>query len=792
MLKTPRYVAFGLLCLAIIGCGQAPPTPPAPVKPPVALTPTPPTDAADTKPAPAQNTAVATPPVTPTPVAEAKSKSAASFPEAKFLGEDVVALVVVHPRRLSESALYKKLGAAGLLKDFEEQIAQFNVKPELIERATLVIDQTLVNKAAGSAGLEVPEGDAPPAEVTGLDVRNHLKQVGLAMHNYHDTYFRFPRADGDGEGTKTGLSWRVHVLPYIGEAELYDEFHHDEPWDSEHNKTLIAKMPALYEGPNMNEPGKTSLHVFVGEKTPFHGDKGLGLREFTDGSSNTILAVMAGDDTADIWTKPGGLTFDAAAPKKALGNVGKKVQILLADGSVHKVSMEIPDEDFANLVQLADGNPVPLSAFVEPPDSGPVPTVILSLVNGVDRQTIIDTVASGAEEEAYEGQTLHKNDSTAVCFFDDKTALLGSAEAVKKLIDAGKAGGASDLSVVRHIAADADFAVAIDLKPQTSLLEQAAQLNPVLSMLQQINGVSLQVNVTGKPGDKLIELVATAVNPQTAAAITELATGGVMQVKTLMQLAPAMDDPKEKRMQEFVRKVGQSANVQQVAERIEFLIPVPEEFDQLTEILKPAIDKATKAAEQAKKTNNLKFIGLACHNYNDVFSAFPGAGQSADGKKGLSWRVHILPFLDHAELYNKFKMDEPWDSETNKALINQMPEIYKTDGVTEVGKSAIHVFTGPGAMFAGDQAPKFATITDGSSNTILAVSAGPDTAEIWTKPGGLDFDPENPIKALGKVGEKFFVLFADGSVRAVSVTIKPETLRRLIQSADGEPITDEF
>ena len=207
------------------------------------------------------------------------------------------------------------------------------------------------------------------------------------------------------------------------------------------------------------------------------------------------------------------------------------------------------------------------------------------------------------------------------------------------------------------------------------------------------------------------------------------------------------------------------------------------------QMLKSPLEQARIAAKATKKNNDLKQIALAFHNYHDVNGGFPGAGRSAAGKAGLSWRVHVLPYLDQADLYKQFNLDEPWDSEGNKALIEKMPQIFKTDGVKEAGKTSLHVFTGMGAPFAGDQAPKIRSITDGTSNTILAVEAGPDTAATWTKPGGLDFDLKNPLTSLGQLSEDVFrIVLCDGSVRALPKTIAPDTLRKLIQSADGEPV----
>ena len=76
-----------------------------------------------------------------------------------------------------------------------------------------------------------------------------MKQIALAMHNFHDTHRSFPAAFKVDEEKKPLLSWRVELLPFLEQGELYKQFKHDEPWDSEHNKKLIAKMPQVFAVP---------------------------------------------------------------------------------------------------------------------------------------------------------------------------------------------------------------------------------------------------------------------------------------------------------------------------------------------------------------------------------------------------------------------------------------------------------------------------------------------------------------------------------------------------------------
>ena len=104
---------------------------------------------------------------------------------------------------------------------------------------------------------------------------NNLKQIALAMHNHHDVFRRLP-ASANYDGETPLLSWRVHILPFVGHQQLYSQFHLDEPWDSEHNRSLIENMPAVYENPSLsNGDFKTNYLVLTGEKTMFAGKTGI-------------------------------------------------------------------------------------------------------------------------------------------------------------------------------------------------------------------------------------------------------------------------------------------------------------------------------------------------------------------------------------------------------------------------------------------------------------------------------------------------------------------------------------
>jgi hypothetical protein len=186
--------------------------------------------------------------------------------------------------------------------------------------------------------------------------------------------------------------------------------------------------------------------------------------------------------------------------------------------------------------------------------------------------------------------------------------------------------------------------------------------------------------------------------------------------------------------------------------------------------------------------NNVKQIALAFHNYESAFGFFPQDVKDKDGKPLLSWRVQILPYLEEDDLWKQFKLDEPWDSDTNKKLIEKMPKIFApVHTKAKAGHTFYQGFTGGGALFGGKDKLTLVGITDGTSNTALVVEAG--EAVIWSKPADIVYDPKKPLPKLGgDLDGNFNLGFADGSVQWVKKGFDEKVMRAVITANGGEDV----
>jgi beta-lactamase regulating signal transducer with metallopeptidase domain len=190
---------------------------------------------------------------------------------------------------------------------------------------------------------------------------NNLRQISLAMLNYHDVHKHYPAASILGPDGKTRHSWRVAILPYIEQENLYKQYRFDEPWDSENNKRLLSHIPAVFQHPNAKgKSTNSSYYLLTGVGGIFQEEaakKGTSLATVRDGTSNTILAVEAIRDIP--WTKPEDIPFDVDGPLPKLGGFDPQGFLAaFADGAVRIVSTSVDAKVFKALFTAGGGEVV--------------------------------------------------------------------------------------------------------------------------------------------------------------------------------------------------------------------------------------------------------------------------------------------------------------------------------------------------------------------------------------------------------------------------------------------------
>jgi len=189
---------------------------------------------------------------------------------------------------------------------------------------------------------------------------NSMKQISLAMHNYESARKRLPpQALADRQGRKL-LSWRVLLLPYLGQQDLYDRFHLEEPWDSPHNRGLISQMPEIYRGASTAD-GASGITPFVAPLTrnSLLGRPGAAARfeEVTDGTSNTVWLVRVPDTQRVVWTRPEDWRVPEQEPLDALRRGGETFLGARVDGSVQAFDSRMTDDAFRSFLSIDGGTP---------------------------------------------------------------------------------------------------------------------------------------------------------------------------------------------------------------------------------------------------------------------------------------------------------------------------------------------------------------------------------------------------------------------------------------------------
>lgn len=668
---------------------------------------------------------------------------------------------------------------------------------------------------------------------TSDDLLDHrMKAIANAMSYFEAVNYRFPVTEGFDVAGNPYLSWRVHLLPYLGFQELYNQFNLEEPWNSATNLPLQSQMPDVFRSPEDSPTSQTTrFQTFTGPDAPFgrftDGSDQVGprLADFTDDTNHTILFAHSGADEAAAWTQPDDLEFDATDPLAALGTItADKITIVTADSELHEISASIDPEDFKALVtsqgeevvdagtlarqyREASGQPAPTQAEFDADGETRMRKIIRALLNYEDARKKFPPAggSSQAELNRFDPETGKSNLSWRVLILPS----LGYQNLYDQFNLNEPWDSPNNLALVSEMP---DIFRDLDDLAHSETTRIATWTTERDELGRAPLGVGFMIPAIVR------DTLTRTESGVSSASFRDGFAQTVLVVEAGADKATIWTKPDDLifNAQDPLETIG---NLTDETVRVAFgdrtTLKIPADFSATdfmaiaTRASGEVLDTATLRNQQLQaegiqksplqRSNDFRNIALGILNYESVFGELPIQGSrnfDDDGFPYLSWRVHILPFLEQQNLYDQFNLDEPWDSPNNLPLLEYMPDFYRSSGDPfDSTTTRMMNFTGPGAPFlsrpAGDQeGPQLRQITDGTSSTISFVEAGSDQTVPWTKPTDLDFHANNPYSALGQLDAKFLAAFMSGRVEGLSSTLSVAELAARITHNGGESLDD--
>jgi beta-lactamase regulating signal transducer with metallopeptidase domain len=379
---------------------------------------------------------------------------------------------------------------------------------------------------------------------------------------------------------------------------------------------------------------------------------------------------------------------------------------------------------------------------------------------------------------------------------DETTLIFGETNTVKSMVLAGP----SSLSLLTQTdawteATRGTIAVAIDPAGLKTIMAEAPP-NPIIGMFSSLWMQADNHTLGIKLGDAAeLKLVSSSPDEKSAKVVEATLNAGMTMASGMVMNQKATVPAEHRSAVESFETFLNSKVLVREGNQITLSLKgdAADQVNAIVGLLIPAVSSSRQAAQRAMQTNNLKQIMLAMHNYHDINQHFPPA-VIVDAKSGVkrSWRIELLPYLnvEPANLYEQYRKDQPWDSEANKAVLAQMPSVFRHPSMPQgATNSSIFAVVGKGLVFENDNhnGTKMQEITDGTSNTVALVEARRDVP--WTKPEDIEFDLSSPkLPELGFIPEGFIVGVCDGSVRFISKSIDVTTWNKLLTRSGGEVI----
>ena len=677
---------------------------------------------------------------------------------------------------------------------------------------------------------EKEESKSPTARSLARSLSN-LSHIGITLHKFANGYNSLPPAVLVGPDGKPWHSWRVLLLPYLGYRDLFDQYDLSQPWDSAKNLRLLDRMPAVYHDPIYGDhigpfthyaalvgdgPGpKLAGRSYPPAQTAFPAsgwklknvtisplerlfqrdvrkdtngdirvstrlsleiegwdDPRIGLERFTDGTSNTIVIAAVSPDRKIPWTKPEDITVGTEFPLK-LGEAGG----IAAPHSFGKG----PTAYRAAPVLFADGSGRALPDTTDPSTLYGLLTLSGGEVIGLDR--IVDAPGCG--------------------YFWSRSP---------KLVIDCESGSATITEPSQAIRPDLDIRTLDQLGQPAPTSAIALPYPYELGWNPALGRWTYKVTKVDPGGT--VQIVEVGPGP-------EIHSGWLIEGLYLMVVLPLVDggelrllrvDVTDVRTKEWTVRLGKAGAARVRTGDCCYMIR-PHDMNAAQLRALPEVIPLTAEKEKAESRTallNLSNIGLALQQFEDAHNFWPPAVLvGPDGKPWHSWRVLLLPYLGHRDLFDQYDFSQPWDSAKNLRLLDKMPSVYHDPIYGEKPGNFTHYAAllggGPGPKRFGREWPvdtafsasgvkmkdvtilplerlserdvskgpngelrirtprilkiersdsrliRMADFRDGTSNTIAVAAVSPERKIPWTKPEDITVGPEFPLEP-GKPG----------------------------------------
>jgi Protein of unknown function (DUF1559) len=420
------------------------------------------------------------------------------------------------------------------------------------------------------------------------------------------------------------------------------------------------------------------------------------------------------------------------------------------------------------------------------------PAIVVTAVKPYDRKAILKGAAVPSQREE------------RIKFLDDHTFVIGMPGSLDRYLKRPADGKEGPMAPVLKIAAEKHLIVmGMNVSAVAKGIPPADKLPPELKPFRPLLKAQFATFVVDLDDHLRADVKAAFANDADAkeggAAIDDaldMARGAFVQ--GLKQLSDDTDAPK---MVAFLKDIQAALRMVKAAPKgaaVEVEASLKINPKETAAAAMEAVVKVREAANRIQISNDFKQLALGAISYADANNGgLPSDVYDKNGKPLLSWRVQVLPYIEGGPLYSQFHLDEPWDSEHNKKLLEKMPETFapKDSEAYKNHETSFQAFVGKGTVFerpAGPRPGQFgnglrypADIPDGTSNTILFVEAR--KAVPWTKPDDVPYDEGKLLPKVGSLSKGgFFAALCDGSVRFIPFSVKEETLRMWIIRYSGQ------